>query len=71
MHTAHTRTILLHTQKIQHAFSLSINHARVDSVSAGGYMRPHMRRFSWMMMSLTAAMTKRICIVSVAQVKCV
>jgi len=30
-----------------------------------------MRRFSWMMMSLTAAMTKRICIVSVAQVKCV
>ena len=35
------------------------------------YMRPHMRRFSWMMMSLTAAMTKRICIVSVAHVKCV
>jgi len=33
------------------------------------HINPHMRRFSWMMMSLTAAMTKRICIVSVAQVK--
>jgi hypothetical protein len=33
------------------------------------YISPHMRRFSWMMMSLTAAMTKRICMVSVAQVK--
>jgi hypothetical protein len=42
----------------------------VDSVRCRhAYIRPHMRRFSWMMMSLTAAITKRICIVSVAQVK--
>jgi hypothetical protein len=33
------------------------------------YMRPHMRKFSWMMMSFTAAMTNLICIVSVAHVK--
>ena len=30
-----------------------------------------MRKFSWMMMSFTAAMTNLICIVSVAHVKCV
>merc|ERR1712029_1263645 len=33
------------------------------------YISPHIRRFSCMMMSLTAAMTNLICIVSVAHVK--
>lgn len=35
------------------------------------YIKPHRRRFSWMIISLTAAMTKRIWLVSVAHVKCV
>jgi hypothetical protein len=33
------------------------------------YIRPHMRKFSWMMMSFTAAITNLICMVSVAHVK--
>lgn len=35
------------------------------------YIRPHILKFSWIIISLTADMTNRICVVSVAQVKCV
>jgi len=35
------------------------------------YIRPQRRRFSWIMISFTAAITNLICVVSVAQVKCV
>ena len=51
---------------------LLLNVQRRSQVKVGteaDHISPHMRRFSWMIISFTAAITNRICMVSVAQVK--
>jgi len=53
------RSIKGNLHKVQHKASMGML----------TYNRPQSRRFSWIMISLTAAMTNRICVVSVAQVK--
>ena len=61
--------ILQYCYSVCSARDIAISESFAASSSTAGYIRPHMRRFSWMMISFTAAMTNLICMVSVAHVK--
>lgn len=64
------RTVADHTSRIATMSPTTVPRPRMHLHKVtSDYINPHMRRFSWIMMSFTAAITNLICMVSVAQVK--